>query len=40
VDTLLFNMLSRFLIAFLPKRKPVLISWLRSPSAVIWSPRK
>ena len=35
VMSLLFNMLSRFVIAFLPR-----ISWLQSPSAVIWSPRK
>ena len=40
VMTLLFNMLSRLLIAFLPRRKCLLISWLQSPSAVIWSPRK
>ena len=33
--SLLFNMLSRFVIAFLPRSKHLLISWLQSPSAVI-----
>ena len=33
-------MLSRFAIAFLPKSKHLLISWLQSPLAVIWKPRK
>ena len=33
--SLLFNMLSRLVIAFLPKSKRLLISWLQSPSAVI-----
>ena len=33
--SLLFNMLSRLVIAFLPKSKHLLISWLQSPSAVI-----
>ena len=37
---LLFNMLSRFVIAFLPRSKCLLISWLQSPSAVILEPRK
>ena len=37
---LLFNMLSRFLIAFLPNSKHLLISWLHSPSAVILEPKK
>ena len=37
---LLFNMLSRFVVAFLPRGKHLLISRLQSPSAVIWSPRK
>ena len=37
--SLLFNMLSRLVIAFLPKRKPLLISWLQSPSAVILEPK-
>ena len=37
---LLFNMLSRFVIAFLPRNKRVLISWLQSPSAVILEPPK
>ena len=40
VMTLLFNMLSRLVIAFLPRSKPLLISWLQSPSAVILEPRK
>ena len=34
------NMLSRFVIAFLPKSKHLLISWLQSPSAVILEPKK
>ena len=37
---LLFNMLSRFVIAFLPRSKCLLISWVQSPSAVIWEPKK
>ena len=40
VMSLLFNMLSRFVIAFLPWSKHLLISWLPSPSAVIWEPQK
>ena len=36
----LFNMLSRLVIAFLPRSKCVLISWLQSSSAVILDPRK
>ena len=36
--SLLFNMLSRFVIAFLPRSKCLLISWLQSPSAVILEP--
>ena len=40
VMSLLFNMLSRLVIAFLPRSKHHLISWLQSPSAVIWNPRK
>ena len=39
VMSLLFNMLSRFLIAFLPKSRDLLISWLKSPSAVILEPK-
>ena len=35
-----FNMLSRFAIVFLPKSKDLLISWLQSPSAVIWETKK
>ena len=35
VMSLLSSMLSRFVIAFLPRRKHLLISWLQSPSAVI-----
>ena len=38
--SLLFNMLSRFIIAFLPKSKCLLISWLQSLSAVILEPKK
>jgi len=38
--SLLFNMLSRFVIAFLPRSKCLLISWLPSPSAVILEPKK
>jgi len=38
--SLLFNMLSRFVIAFLPRSKHLLISWLQSPSAVILEPEK
>ena len=37
--SLLFNMLSRLVIAFLPKSKYLLISWLQSPSAVILEPK-
>ena len=40
VVSLLFNMLSRLVIAFLPRSKRLLISWLQSPSAVILEPRK
>ena len=55
VMSLVFNMLSRLVITFLPRSKPLLlfnlfiylflskpllISWLQSPSAVIWEPRK
>ena len=40
VMSLLFNMQSRFVIAFLPRRKCLLISWLQSPSVVIWEPKK
>ena len=36
--SLLFNMLSKFVIAFLPRSKHLLISWLQSPSAVILEP--
>ena len=38
--SLLFNMLSRFVIAFLSRSKRLLISWLQSPSAVILEPKK
>ena len=38
--SLLFNMLSRFVTAFLPRSKRLLISWLQSPSAVILEPKK
>ena len=40
VMSLLFNMLSRFVIAFLPWSKCVLISWLQSLSTVILEPKK
>ena len=39
VTSLLFNMLSRLVIAFLPRSKCLLISWLQSPSAVFWIPK-
>ena len=39
VTSLLFNMLSSFVIAFLPRSKHLLISWLQSPSAVILEPK-
>ena len=38
--SLLFNVLSRLVIAFLPRSKRLLISWLQSPSAVILEPPK
>ena len=40
VMSLLFNMLSRLVIAFLPRSKRILILWLESPSAVILEPKK
>ena len=40
VMSLLFNMLSRLVIAFLPRSKCLLISWLKSPSVVILEPKK
>ena len=40
VISLLFNMLTRFVITFLPRSKCLLISWLQSPSAVILEPPK
>ena len=40
VMSLLFNMLSRFVIAFLLRSKRLLSSWLQSPSAVILEPKK
>ena len=40
VMSLLFNMLSRLVIPFLPRSKCLLISWLQSPSAVILEPPK
>ena len=39
VMSLLFNMLSKLVIAFLPRSKHLLISWLQSPSAVILEPK-
>ena len=38
--SLLFNMLSRLVLTFLPRSKCLLISWLQSPSAVILDPKK
>ena len=40
VMSLLFNMLSRLVIAFLSRSKHLFISWLQSPSAVISEPKK
>ena len=40
IMSLLFNMLSRLVITFLPRSKHLLISWLQSPSAVVLEPRK
>ena len=40
IMSLLFNMLSRLVITFLPRSKRLLISWLQSPSAVILEPQK
>ena len=40
VMSLLFNMLSRLVITFLPRSKRLLISWLQSPSAVVLEPEK
>ena len=40
VMSLLFNMLCSLIIAFFPRRKHLLISWLQSPSAVILEPNK
>ena len=40
VLSLLFNMLSRLIIAFLPRSKHLLISWLQSPAIVIWETPK
>ena len=40
VMSLLFNILSRLVIAFLPRSKRLLISWLQSPSAVLLEPKK
>ena len=40
VMSLLFKTLSRFAITFLPRNKPLLISWPQSPSAVILEPKK
>ena len=39
VMSLLFNMLSRLVITFLPRSQSLLISWLQSPSAVILEPK-
>jgi len=40
VMSLLFNILSRLVIAFLPRSKHLLISWVQLPSAVVWEPKK
>ena len=40
IMSLLFNMLSRFVIAFLPRSKHLFTSWLQSPSEVILEPKK
>ena len=40
VMSLFFKMLSRLVITFIPRSNLLLISWLQSPSAVIWEPRK
>ena len=40
VKSLLFNKLSRFVIAFLPRSKHLLISWFQAPSTVILEPKK
>ena len=40
ITSLLYNMLSRLVITFLPRSKRLLISWLQSPPAVILEPRK
>ena len=40
IMSLLLNMLSRLVITFLPRRKRLLISWLQSPSTVIFEPKK
>ena len=40
VISLVFNTLSRFVIAFLPKKRCLLISWLQSLSAMIWENKK
>ena len=40
VMSLLFNMLSKLIIKFLPRSKRLLVSWLQSPSAVILEPPK
>ena len=40
VMSLIFNILSRFIIAFLPRGKHLLISWLQSPCTVILQPKK
>ena len=40
VVSLLFNMLSRLVVTFLPRSNHLLISWLQSPSAVILEPQK
>ena len=40
IMALLFNMLSRFAMAFLPRNKHILTTWLQSPSVIILKPEK
>ena len=40
IMSLLFNILSRFVVAFLPRSRCLLISWLQSPSTVTLEPKK
>ena len=40
LKSLVLKMLSEFVIVFLPRNKHLLISWLKSPTTVIWDPKK